>query len=275
MEIASKQDMQRLLIVTAVVSLWVLVSCSSVPPAKTEEVVTTATFTPKPSATPKPNFTVTAQAGEMLAAISLATNQANATRTTQARATILALTPSRTPRPTQTSTPTIDPAQYFSWVMFQDADIGIAFEYPLYFDLKPYSNFPCGPRVSSDKQDVIVRVGERVWLSAKPFDQSRMSLSDYLNSKKKEFESDGETQIVRVNWGYVGGVRSVTVEYRFGALYRYGVETYFLKNNTLYQVVFSAGVTCDFAVLYEGLNALSEFDAYWHMLDTWQFLGSE
>jgi len=209
-----------------------------------------------------------------LTATHLAENIRIATATGRARATVLALTPSRTPAPTRsrpTLTPTIDPIQYLTWVVFKHQDIPITFEYPAYFALRPYSEYPCAPRWSDSQGHLVVRVGDRLYIEGLPINSGQLNLSLYLTQKMTEDEADEDIAIERSTWGFVGNQRSVTVEYRFGALNRYGVETYVIQHETLYTIGFTAGETCELEALYSGIRSFSEFDTYWRILDTLQF----
>lgn len=233
------------------ITFYLIVSCGvSSHAIPTSTPTLSPTDPPSPTYTSSPTFTITP------------TSTSTPTRT-----------PIKTSGPTQTSVPTVNPTEYLSWDIFQNDEIGILFEFPVYFTREPYSKYGCAPVVSTNNEGFLIDIGERIWVTGKPFDQSKMNLSDYLEQVKQEFQQDSETNITSITWGYVGDVPSVIVEYRFGELNRYGVDTYFVRNNILYSATFSAGGFCDTIATYEGNNKfISEFNAYWQMLQTWRFL---
>ena len=226
---------------------------------------------PAPSRESANDFPVTMQAGKTQNAAYFATMDSKLTQVSVAQKTAKVLTPSVTPRPTRTSTPTLSATQYLAWSTFQSDEYGIAFEFPLYFDLPPYD---CGPHISSGENGAVLEIGlgYRIWISGTPFEQSQVNLSQYLEQRTQELEAGTETRITAITWGYVGGERAVTVEFRFGSLNRYGIQTFFVRDNLLYTATFTAGGTCDFLPINPENIRLSEFEAYWHMLSTWRFL---
>lgn len=141
-------------------------------------------------------------------------------------------------------------------------------------NLPPYNGYGCGPRISAGQNGTVLEIylGERIWVSGTFFDQSQMNLSQYLDQITQELVAGDETRITSTTWGYVGGERAVTVEFRFGSIQRYGVQTFFVSENLLYTATYSAGVTCDFLPLNPQNLRISELEAYWHMLSTWRFL---
>lgn len=260
-----------LLALLSVALTLVLVACaSSTATPKVEPA--TSTFTLMPSDTPLPNLTATTQARKTLVAVHLATAMLQVTSVAQKQATALALTPSRTPLPTPTGTPTIPPEEYLTWAVFQDDTLGVAFEYPHYFELRPYIDYGCMPTVRTNRDGLLLDVGERIWITISPFDQSKISLSDHVDKILGDYKNDDLIWLDKVSWVRVGGVRAATIEYYFGLVRRYGVETHFAHNNQLYKAVFSVGVTCDYPTVGDNPGAILEFSAYWHLLDTWKFL---
>jgi hypothetical protein len=64
----------------------------------------------------------------------------------------------------------------------------------------------------------------------------------------------------------VNGIRAVTVEYRFGGLNRYGTITLIEKDERIFAFNLTAGAFCDIPE-----SGVREFDAFLHMIATFQF----
>jgi hypothetical protein len=211
----------------------------------------------------------TISARNTAAAVLAATQNANYTASAVVRATKHALTP--TPALGLPSLATPNATDFVSSTTYRNDKVGIAFEYPTYLSMPPYAK-NCAPSLNQGPDGYSITIGERLWLSGQTIDQSRISLAAYVDQIIARYQSDGDTNLQSVTWGRVGGVRSVTLEYRFGGLGRYGTETYFMRHDVVYRVVFSAGGTCDMVAREEQRNVLGEFEAYWLLLWTWEFL---
>jgi hypothetical protein len=267
--------MSRKLLAILIADL-VLAACQSSPIIPTAEPgAARITPTSAISGTETPSVELTLQA--------LQANIREATQMGAYHATRLASTPSRTPRPTATVTltavpsPTLDPSVFYSWSVFESEAAGIRFEYPTYFSLPPFTDYGCAPFVSrADDGTLSIDVGERVWVSARPYDVSTTTLNSFGESQVADYQADPDTQVTDTSWGWVARERAFTIEYRFGGLGRYGVETYFAHHGTMYAAVFSAGATCGMTTIdVAGVVGIDDSEAYGHMLRTWQFLDSE
>lgn len=137
-------------------------------------------------------------------------------------------------------------------------------------------DYGCAPTVSErDNGSTSISLGERVWVVATPYDVATTTLNSVGESKVAEYDADPDTEVTDTGWGWVARERAFTIEYRFGGLGRYGVETYFAHQGTLYGAAFTAGVTCSMiAFEVAGVVGIDDFDAFHHMLSTWEFLDS-
>jgi hypothetical protein len=222
---------------------------------------------PSAAATPTPNLFATQRAAKTATANVILGYVTKLAVTLQARATNFAFTPSVTPAPI----PTTNPAAYQTWVKFQDAEWGVAFEFPRYFDA-PLCRPQCAPKTSKNT----LALGKHIEVIRGSGGGSDLTFQGFMAEEQQRFETSVDTDVVSVTWGYVGDVSSATIEYRSGLSQQYGVATYFMRpTRLLYIAAFSVGDTCEWMAFEQGFKmgeVVGEFEAYWQMLATWQFL---
>jgi len=218
-----------------------LASCAPIMPAEKTNPIPTSTTIPEPSLTPTPNRTATVQA----------------------QVTMLALTPSKNPRLTPTITPTLDFSTFANrWKIYRNEDYPISFEYPAIYDEEPYSQFGCNINVSTNDKNVYFDIGERV-------NADHQTLEAYVDKFIKDNEGS-DFKVVSREDGTVGGVKSTTIQYRFGGTGRLGVVTYFERENKIYGLDFTAGVFCE-NMVGDSASGMTEFTTYFHILESFQF----
>jgi hypothetical protein len=230
-----------------------LVSCSTEPPAQTLTAAPTQIATLEPSSSPTRDLTITSRAQQTQTAAPIDTSIAKVNSTSNARATIRALTPSATATATPTSRPTLDFTLFVNaWRTYRNEAYGFSFEYPAIYD-----ETGCGPSVSNETE---IYVGGRSALYIE--DANGRSIDEYIDFsiKRNEFTLQSQTE------GSVNGFRAVTIEYRFSSLNRWGIATIFQRRDKIYTFNFTAGVTCDFPE-----SQVFELDAYFHMMQSFKF----
>lgn len=237
---------------------WLLCACQSVPAdalSSTTPVIPSATNTSQPTATFTPTPTSETALWETATAIAWATEQ------------IISLTPVPTEEPLSDfpcfSTP--NPLHALEGNVYKNFEYGMAFEYPPY--LVDYVNpinllGDCGLNVFKHTDGFTITLGNRLTLDGRSIDRSKISLKAYLDQIIAERSSNPEILIQNIDWGYVGGERSVSIFYSWG--YSTGTELYFMHNKMVYALVFSPLGSNDAAV--------REYEAFARIRDTFQFL---
>lgn len=235
--------MQRLWIAIITVMTITLVACSQTSPTKIGDGMPVALVTSDSTARPQTDLTATELVRES----------------------------SKTPEPTATITPTLDLSRFANvWEKYQNEAYGISFDYPAVYNESPYTDYACGIRLSepADSNEVYFYLGERITLAI--IEAKNETLTDYVDHFVEKNEGDDFTLISRSE-GQVGGVKAITLEYRFGAFNRYGTVTYFKRSDKLYAVDFTAGVFCEM-MTQDTTSGMSEFGAYFHILESFQFI---
>lgn len=220
--------------------------------------------------TPTANRAATIDARHTLAAALPSAQSPTSAAPAAVPASPLPLTPSGTPEPTPTNTPTPDFSEFaHQWTRYTSQEHGISFEYPAVFDVTPYKEMGCGVRIYTHAAEVYFDVGERIILTV--FKVPDKTLAQYVDEFVRHSASQDLTITSRTE-STVGGVKAVILEYRFGALNRYGVVTYFKRGDNMYAADFTAGLFCEMAA-GDTTSGMSEFDAYFHILDSFRFTG--
>lgn len=163
------------------------------------------------------------------------------------------------------------------WLTYKNQEYGITFDYPAIYEIEPYVN-NCSLRETQGSPDsslLNITVGQRIWIDikdakGKTFEESFGEELERLMSRDDislTTESDAEPGEIMIG---AQGEKRVTIEYRFGSLNRYGVETLIGNEDYLIEVNFTAGAWCDVPEI-----DLFEFQAAAKVLDTFQFVDFE
>lgn len=258
------QPMRRRAIILTLIFFLTLSACGSKIPINESEKIPSITSTPRPV-----DLTATLNMSDTATSIYHGTQETNLTSTAQVKATNLALI---TPTKTQTSTLTITPTTDFSkfsdqWSEYTSDEHGISFEYPAVYEVSPYIDLGCGPRINTQSGNIEIDIGERIILTI--FKNNGQSLDAYVEDTIKKSE---QLTITSKNNIVVDEVNAIMIEYRFGGPNRYGTFTVFSRNGYFYRVDFTAGGTCDLAVsMVDKGSGMTEFETYFKILESFKF----
>jgi hypothetical protein len=154
------------------------------------------------------------------------------------------------------ATPVSTPASVLA--TYRSDQFGFEFQYASECELTEQSGE--APGLGGSRVYLSVTVGSRLELNVS--DPGGLSLADYVEQTTDEMEAGGASIESASQAGLVGGVESMTVQYRFGGTNRYGEATFFERNGIVYDVGFTAGAfTC------------SEPQVYEEILSTFRFMG--
>jgi hypothetical protein len=151
-----------------------------------------------------------------------------------------------------------------AWIRFEDADLGVAFEYPA-----GYINVGCAPRTSSSPQGgTELRLGHRINLHVEhTFIEDPRQASEAFLADQNSGPAEGTFELVQESATILGGQPAVRLAYRSGGTARFGEATFVVHNQRLYRLDFSAGDFCDLPDM-----GISEGQALERMLTSLQFL---
>jgi len=190
-----------------------------------------------PSQFPKPDRTATK------------TFLVNSTRISNPTATTLDTLEAQSP------SATVDNKKFVGvWKKYHNKAHGFSFDYPAIYDEAPY--IFCGVKTDQDR----VSLGGRSDLLF--LDSGGLDLQEYVSQTLKDYGYTPQTQ----KSGTIDGHDSITIDYRFGGLNRFGTFTMFKRDELIFAFSFTAGAICDIPQAQ-----IFEFDAYWHMIETFQF----
>jgi hypothetical protein len=162
---------------------------------------------------------------------------------------------SNTPNAPYTFTKTLDYSKFTGvWKKYHNSSYGFSFEYPAIYDEAPYT--PCGVKTNQDA----VSLGGRSDLLI--LDPNGLGLKDFIDQtiKTKGYSLQAQKNEL------IDGYDSITIEYRFGGLNRFGTFTMFKRGSLVFAFGFTAGAACDIPE-----SQLFEIDAYQHMIMTFHF----
>lgn len=179
-------------------------------------------------------------------------------------------TTTRTPLPTWTPYLTAPPSAYTSWTSFVSEELGIQIDYPVYYNLPPYSDrYDCAPFGGSFEDYSDLWIGAHFQIVS--WEAEGATLSTVVDDALQRISQLGH-ELVNTSQGSIKGVPQVTIEYNH-ILGRQTFELYFINEGRAYFVLAMASSSCHLEATWDGHpEALDEIDILNRMFQTMQFL---